>query len=271
MKHKTVLLESSNLLSHFNDLNKPCFTLRDIEQLDPSKNQNSIRSLVDGMVKRGLLLRLKSGLYYLIPFDKDPQTFFPNWHTLAQYLADDYYIGYYSAMQIHSLITQPSLIEQIVVNRQMKPSVQEIKDVKFQFIYHNQEHFFGYKNIWIDNFNKVACSDLEKTFVDCLFKPDYAGGIVEIAKAIHKSKDRIDYSKLLEYVKAFNSQSVIKRLGFLLELLEIKQQLIEELRGIKTDAFTLLEPGLSKEGKMITRWSIQQNLDTDSILSPILT
>ena len=38
--------------------------------------------------------------------------------------------------------------------------------------------------MWIDNFNKVLCSDLEKTFLDCLFKPDYAGGIVEVARAI---------------------------------------------------------------------------------------
>jgi len=92
----------------------------------------------------------------------------------------------------------------------------------FQFIYHNEKHFFGSKKIWIDSFNKVECSDLEKTFVDCLFKPDYAGGIVEVARAIYTSKEKIKFDKLLEYTERFKSQAVIKRLGFLLETLEIE-------------------------------------------------
>lgn len=100
-----------------------------------------------------------------------------------------YYIGYYSALQLHQLITQPSLKEQVVVAKQLT----------FQFIYHNPTHFFGYKNMWVDNFNKVPCSDLEKTIIDCLFEPAYAGGIVEIAKALHKSKTELQYDKLLTY------------------------------------------------------------------------
>jgi len=73
--------------------------------------------------------------------------------------------------------------------------------VRFQFIYHNEKHFFGAKKIWIDSFNQVSCSDLVKTNIDCLFKPDYAGEIVEIAKAIYASKDKIKWDKLLDYAK----------------------------------------------------------------------
>ena len=45
--------------------------------------------------------------------------------------------------------------------------------------------------MWIDGFNKVPCSDLEKTFIDCLYKPDYAGGITEIAKAFLNAKKKL--------------------------------------------------------------------------------
>ena len=82
------------------------------------------------------------------------------------------------------LFTQPSLKEQIVVSKQIRPSEIKIRNIPFQFIYHNGKHFFGAKKMWIDNFNKVLCSDLEKTFLDCLFKNHYAGGIVEVARAI---------------------------------------------------------------------------------------
>jgi len=225
------------------------------------------------MVKRGLLLRLKDGLYWIIPYEQEASNYFPNWHLVAKYLVGDaaYYIGYYSAMDIHSLITQPALTEQIVVNKQIKPSVLKIKGIKFQFIYHNQRHFFGTKNSWIDGYNKINTSDLEKTFVDCLYKPDYGGGITEITKALYKSKEKIDYAKLLDYCKKFKAQSVIKRLGFLLELLQLPNPIIDQLQNLKTDSFTLLEPSYEKKGKLISRWSIQQNVEAQDITSSIFS
>ena len=117
-------------------------------------------------------------------------------HARASLVGDsNYYIGYFSALQILSLTTQPALTEQIVVNKQIKPSTLKIKNIPFQFIYHNEEHFFGQKKTWIDSYNKVIASDLEKTLIDCLFKPHYAGGITEITKAIYKSKDKIDFDE----------------------------------------------------------------------------
>ena len=125
--------------------------------------------------------------------------------------------------------------------------------------------------MWIDSFNRVQCSDLEKTIIDCLFKPEYAGGITEIAKAIYKIKDKIDYLKILQYAERFDSQAVIKRLGFLLELFEIKNSEIDELQKLRTNSIVLLEPSYPKEGKTISRWAIQQNIETESILSPIFS
>jgi predicted transcriptional regulator of viral defense system len=183
----------------------------------------------------------------------------------------NHYIGYYSALQIHQLITQPSLKEQIVVAQQIKPSHLKIKDVHFQFIYHNEQHFFGSKKIWIDAYHKVWCSDLEKTLVDCAFKPEYAGGIVEVAKALALAKDRIDFDKLIDYTLQFNSQAVIKRLGFILETLNLDRGTIRLLQKLKTNSYVLLDTELPKSGKRLSRWSIQQNLETETIQSALFT
>jgi predicted transcriptional regulator of viral defense system len=272
-RDKNVSFQATKLLDKLIETKQLCFGIDTAYRLLPDSNTDAVKRLLSDMTKRGLLMRVKEGLYYIIPFEQDPETFMPDWHLLSQYLVGDtsYYIGYFSALQIHSLTTQPNLKEQIVVNKQIKPSMLMVKGIPFQFIYHNEKHFFGNKKTWIDSFNKVQCSDLEKTIVDCLFKPQYAGGITEIAKAIHKSKDKIDYPNLLQYAKQFNSQAVIKRLGFLLELLEIKHPVIGEFKKLKTNSFVLLEPSYPKVGKTISRWSIQQNLDNDSILSPIFT
>ena len=273
MKNKLISTQSGEILTHFIQMNKDCFDYSQAVKALPDSGESALKELLSDMVRRGLLMRLKKGLYYIIPYEQEADAFMPDWHLIAGYLTKgtDHYIGYYSALQIHNLITQPSLNEQIVVPKQTRPSTLKIKNVTFQFIYHNENHFFGSKRVWIDGFNKVMCSDLEKTFVDCLFKPDYAGGMVEVARAIYMSKNKINYDKLLEYTLRFKSQAVIKRLGFLLETLEIETGIIKQLRKSKTASYVLFDTELPKSGKMMSRWSIRQNLETETIKSAIYT
>lgn len=273
MKSKTVLHRSSELLSYFNQNGVVCFTHKQAEKVLKLTKKGTVLQLLSDMTQRGLLLRIKKGVYYIIPYEQDPETFMPDWHLLAQYIVcrAQYYIGYYSAMHIHSLATQPGLREQIVVNKQIKPGTILIKNIPFQFIYHNEKHFFGGKETWIDNFNRVQCSDLEKTFIDALFKPDYSGGISEIAKALHKSKNKIDFKKLIKYAVQFNSIAVCKRLGYLLELLDLKKDGLEPLKRIKAKSNYLLDPAQPRTGKLIRQWNLRENIDSQSILSPIFS
>jgi len=273
MNNKYISTQSNQLLSYFNGQNRNCFNYSLACKALPDSKASAVRELLSDMTKRGLLLRLKDGVYYIIPYEQNAETFMPDWHLIAEHLVNNakQYIGYYSALQIHNLITQPSLKEQIVVSKQIRPSEIKVKDIPFQFIYHNDKHFFGAKKMWIDSFNKVLCSDLEKTLIDCLFKPDYAGGIVEVARAIFTSKDKIKYDTLLEYAKKFDSQAVIKRLGFLLEMLDINTKIIADLQNLKTASYVLLDTELPKTGKRNSRWSIQQNLETETIKSSIYT
>jgi predicted transcriptional regulator of viral defense system len=273
MEHKFISTQSGELLAYFNERSKSCFDYAEAFKALPNSKEGAVRELLSDMSRRGLLMRLKDGVYYIIPYEQDAASFVPDWHLIAEYLVSsaDHYIGYYSALQIHNLITQPSLKEQIVVSKQIRPSEIKIKNVPFQFVYHNEKHFFGVKKIWIDNFNRVSCSDLEKTFIDCLFKPEYAGGIVEIARAIYVSREKLKFDKLLDYAIKFDSQAVIKRLGFLLEMLGIGGEIIDELQKIKTASYVALDTELPKTGRRISRWSIQQNLETETIKSALYT
>ncbi len=273
MSGKLISKQSGKLLSWFNQQNQACFTFTEAAMALPESGEGAIRELLSDMTRRGLLLRIKRGVYYIIPYEEDADSFMPDWHLIAEKLVNgkEHYIGYYSALQIHELITQPSIKEQIVVAEQIRPSVIHVKTIPFQFIYHNANHFFGAKKTWIDSYHKVNCSDLEKTLIDCLFKPGYAGGIVEIAKAIHLSRNQIQNDKILDYVGRFRSQVVIKRLGFLLELLEVATPVLDKLREMKTDSYEVLDPELPRKGKHSRRWSIQQNLENETITSALYT
>lgn len=273
MKDKLISKQSNAILSYFHEQKRDCFEISKAFQALPNSKPSAVRELLSDMTKRGLLMRLKEGVYYIIPYEQKADSYMPDWHLIAGHIVNDakHYIGYHSALHIHNLNTQPSLKEQIVVSKQIRPSELTIKDIPFQFIYHNERHFFGAKKKWIDDFNKVLCSDLEKTIIDCVFKPNYAGGIVEVAKAIYDSKENINYDTLLDYAIRFDSQAVIKRLGFLLELLQIDTDIIDDLKHMKTASYVILDTELQKSGKYITRWSIQQNVDSETILSAMKT
>jgi len=270
---KNISNKSRELLYYFNQRSTECFDFKEASKALPGSSKTALKETLSNMTQRGLLMLLKRGLYYIIPYEQDSESFMPDWHLISEHLVKkgDHYIGYYSALQVHNLITQPSLKQQIVVSKQVRPSTRDIKGVQFQFIYHNEKHFFGSKKIWIDSYHKVKCSDLEKTLVDCLYKPDYAGGIVEVARAIHASRDEINYFKLLEYIEKFKSQAVIKRLGFLIETLGLKTEITNILQEKKTPSYVLLDTELPKTGKTIDRWSIRQNLDSETIRSVINT
>jgi len=266
-------LDSERLISQFMEQDQSCFHIEEVYHEFPEVSRGAIRELLSDMANRGKISRLKEGLYVIIPLGETSSIYIPEWHQLTKHLVEsaEYYIGSYSALQIHNLITQPSLKQQIVVSKQQKKSKLNIRRIEFQFIYHNKDHFFGSKKIWINKFDKVLCSDLEKTIIDCLFKPEYAGGIVEIAKAIFESKDKLDFGKLLNYTIQFKSQSVIKRLGYLLELLDIQSDITNSLLTLRSNSYATLDTELPKEGKRLSRWKILKNIDEETIKSALYT
>ncbi|WP_034042186.1 type IV toxin-antitoxin system AbiEi family antitoxin domain-containing protein [Wocania ichthyoenteri] len=271
MKDKVITENTAEFLRYLIDNKKAFFTVRDAKNFMPSFAKDYIQELLQNLIDRELALRIKRGLYVMLPYDTVLEEFSPNRHLTASELVGkrSYYIGYYTALQLHDLTTQPALVEQVVVNKQMTPTEQSIHGVKFQFIYHNKKHFFGIKKTWVEYINQsyvIKYSDLEKTIIDCLFKPDYAGGIVEIGKAIYRVGYKMDYTKLLNYINQMQSQSVIKRLGFLLELYRIETPIIDQLQALKTASITVLDPIHPKQGRIQNRWSIQVNIDLDTML-----
>ena len=198
MKNKNISYRSSLLLKNLNESRQTFFTVNDAVELPGTTYSSSTLELLSSMTKRGLIMRIKDGLYHIIPYENNSNEYFPNWHLAAEAMVQPlrYYIGFYSALDIHGLITQPSLTEQVVTEKQMIPKIKMVRNVKFEFITLNKKWFFGFRKTWIDDFDKVYCSDYEKTTIDCLYKPSYGGGITEIVKAINRKSNEVDQNKM---------------------------------------------------------------------------
>ena len=109
MKPKFISTQSGEILAYFNERSVSCFDYKEAFKALPDSKEGAIRELLSDMTRRGLLMRLKDGLFYIIPYEQDADSFVPDWHLIAEYLVSGvgHYIGYYSALQIHNLITQP--------------------------------------------------------------------------------------------------------------------------------------------------------------------
>jgi predicted transcriptional regulator of viral defense system len=270
---KHISYRSSDFLNELTIREKDFFTLKEAAKILSDKDNTTVRKLLSDMSQRGLIMRIKDGLYHRIPYEQQPDKYFPNWHLTAEAMAQpkEYYIGFYSALEIHNLITQPSMVEQVVTRERVKPKMQQVKNVRFEFILLNQKRFFGYKRHWIDDFHKVYCSDIEKTFLDCLYKPNYAGGITEITRALYKSRENLQYANLEDYLEKFNAQVVYKRLGFIIDQLGLFPDLQDFITGRLTSSYAPLEPSLDKHGNYNSKWGIIDNLDFKSVLNSIKT
>src|SRR5690606_9316797 len=86
MKHKNTSTQSNEILSYFNSRSKVCFEYKEALKVLPNSKENTVRRLLSDMTSRGLLMRIKDGVYYIIPYEENPETFMPDWHLIVKYL-----------------------------------------------------------------------------------------------------------------------------------------------------------------------------------------
>jgi len=88
-----------------------------------------------------------------------------------------------------------------------------------------------------------------------LDKPQYCGGIIEVAKALKNNK--FNRKKLENYAQRIGNSGVLRRLGYLCELLNIKIKLPK----LNIRNYLLLDPTMPEKDTKNARWRLLINLD----------
>jgi predicted transcriptional regulator of viral defense system len=262
-----------NIIKKFSSSNILGFSLQDLSREFPGKNRAYLCKVLADMVDMGMLYKIGQGIYHIIPVHSDPETYVPDGHQAAKYIMQDreYYIGYASAMKIHGLSPESEVMEYVVTKKQMKPAIRNCGGTSIQFIHHYASRFFGFSSIWINQSEKAMVSDLEKTIVDVLTKPQLCGGIVEVGNAIFQAKDRTDHKKLFYYFARNLNKSAKKRFLFLTDLMGMDwtsdhERMMEELGS----GISLLDPAASDHGKIRKKFGLKINVDPNRIKKNVL-
>ena len=256
------------IIKKFSAKNKNCFRYKDVIAEFPDNDRSHLSKVLASMVSMGMLVKLYRDLYCIIPLSEDPETFFPDSRLVAKCIMKEkgYYIAYSSAMYIHGLTDQPGARTMLVTDRQKQPSKINIKGTEFHFIYHSYTRFFGYRETWISMQEQAMVSDLEKTIVDAVSKPQLCGGIAGVGKAIYHARERTDLQKLLYYLARNGSHAAKKRYLFLSDILELEWT--SEHQRMLNDSgasFSLLDPIGPDKGIKNTRFGLKNNIEVNSL------
>jgi len=269
---KTLGAQAGRLVTDLHERGKTIFSYADVEDITGLSSKSS-RSLILRMVNRGVVSRLKAGLFILVPFEMGREReYLGNPFVVARELCGtpDYYISHASAMEIHQMVTQPQLVVYTTTPKFIRPWI--VLGTEFRFVRCKLEKFFGYSDHWVTKTAKVQVSDLERTIVDGLKQPEYCGGFSEIAKGFWMRREDIDPGKLVDYALMINVGAVIRRLGFLLELFEMEaSRELERLRERLTMTYSLLDPIMPAEGKFLARWRLKLNVSPEEIKAVVRT
>lgn len=267
---KTLGRVSAKLITQLYDEGRTIFAVKDVIRINTASHSTAVK-LISDLVKRKVIFRLKRGKYIIIPQELGlMDKFVGNWYVASREIANSrlYYIAYYSAMKHWGMATQPILKTFVVTPKRQYPP-RSMAD-KISFIYVDKKHIWGVNREWATKNEKVRVSNIEKTIVDALFHPEYCGGITEIAKGIWLVKDRIDFIRLLEYVKKYDKNVVSKRLGYILDVLGIvENKVTNELKKFVHARYDLFDPTVKKQNIDKNDWRLIDNIGKEQILRVI--
>ena len=218
-------------------------------------SDSQITSAIWSLTKRKYLTRLEKGKYFRSSFSDD--------RVLANFMAPDGGIAYWTALNSHGLTEQ--FANKLFIQTAMRKKNVKDGNRNYKFIKVPKEKLFGYKTYGYGN-HKYKMTDIEKTIIDCFDLPQYCGWYYETIKALNNAK--LYQTKMIKYCKLMHNTSLLKRLGFLVELLKIPkmQDFVDYARNEIDKNYSLFEIGGEKKGEYNSRWKLVLNIHRDEIL-----
>ncbi|MCK4269842.1 MAG: type IV toxin-antitoxin system AbiEi family antitoxin domain-containing protein [Methanogenium sp.] len=235
------------------------FTVDDVKKIS-DMNDEVLWVMLHRLETQGWIERIEKGKYMIIPLGAEKGKYTLNEFVIGSMLIEPYCISYWSALHYYGFTEQiPSTVFIQTTSRKKKQDL-EVFGVRYKIIKIKQEKFFGIKTEWFDN-DKIFITDKEKTIIDCLDRPRYSGGIIEVIKGIKEQS--FDKARIADYANQINNTGVIRRLGFLCEYYGIDIELPPLDRNIRN--YLPLDPTMPQEGEKSSKWRLILNLAKDTL------
>jgi predicted transcriptional regulator of viral defense system len=201
--------------------------VRTAEIIEILGSEPATRKVIRNLVRKGWLSRLVGGRYMFLPPEHGPENLGENnVLALASAVVDPSYVGWWAAASFHGLTTQKPVSVTVAVLRQVPPRTIEETDIRFVTV--AERKFFGFEHYDVYG-RQVAISTPAKTVIDCVDRPDLAGGPAEVTRIVYGAVAVVDPHDLAAAALRMKSTALLQRLGFLADLVDWK--LPDDVRG----------------------------------------
>lgn len=223
------------------------------------------KKMVSELTQKRWLERLERGKYLIIPLEAGPTgEYTEHEFIIASHLVSPYYVGFLSALNFHGLTEQTPFEVYIATTKGIRKK--KIHNVSYIFVTLTEDKFFGYQKYAIQH-QTIHISNPEKTIIDCLDHPEYAGGLEEVAKGLKESRTSLNLSQLVKYAVHIQNGAALKRLHYLLHLFNYplsnkeKNLLIDHY----SNSYSPLDPTKRAKGKYSSKWKLQLNISEEQL------
>jgi predicted transcriptional regulator of viral defense system len=238
-------------------------TIDDLRQILGS----DMRSVVDGLVQKGLLERIAPGLYLIHPLRSLSRPRSVSAAVVAAALLADepYYLGGWWAYSLHRLSQQmyASLLDAYVTRERRH---RQLKGARLIFHVLPPTAFaYGVATVMLEG-TAVNVSDAERTVLDALDYPKTFGDVRAALQLVEEALDRVDRAQLVAYAARGSHSSTCQRIGVLLERHGAPTRALAPLarRIRETSSLLSMVPDAPRTGKVNTKWRVVENDQADS-------
>lgn len=182
------------------------FNFQDICNL--TGNVNTAKSLIRAELDKNHIKKVKQNLYVVCDLEKNNPMGSP--YMIGSKISKDSYISYRSALDFYAKIKEI----QPIISVSSKSKFQEFKFNNYTYKFLNGKNDFGIVDI-----EGIRVTDKERTFIDCVNKPELAGGCEYLVDTLEKIGE-LSGKKILKYLPYYNSRKLYAKVGFMLRWLE---------------------------------------------------
>ena len=224
--------------------------------------RNTRRSLLTYYRNQGRIVSIRRGLYATIPLGNNPVSSPIDPYLVAAKMSEDAVIAYHTALEFHGkAYTVYSRLYYLSARKSLPLSFQSHVFTRVpipNLLLEKGKEMFGVV-IHRRSGVELKVTNLERTFVDVLDRPDLTGSWEEIFRSL-ESVEFFDLDQVVEYVHLLNNATTAAKVGFFLnqhkETLMVDDVHLNLLRNLRPRQPHYLDRSQRKECRLIKEWNL---------------
>jgi len=243
----------------------PVFTVQELDQFlarERTGNISTRRALLAHHRKMGRILPVRRGLYVSVPPGESGDTFSSDPYLLASRMTEDALLAYHTALEFHGKAHSVFTRFYYLSRRQSLPVTfrsLEFRNVIFpKALREEGEELQGVSRMERAGLD-VRVTELERTLVDVMDRPDLCGGWEEIWRSL-ESVEFFDLDRVIKYALLLGNATTIAKVGFFLEQhresLMVEQRHLKSLREHRPKRPHYMVLGGRKPGHLVSDWNL---------------